>query len=126
MAEQPPGTRTVLLARHRRIVIQSEAEIGPRQLVVIGMRIDAKSLEHCLRKRLEQRLVSQHEPSKPLLICGVRPEFLSPEWPVPVLRNVKRAPAPYPALDQVRVNLAGFFEREKALSNRSEPRRAEA
>src|SRR4051812_14852529 len=70
--------------------------------------------------------MGQHERAEQTLLFWPGPIGFGVEWPVALLRNVERAPAPYPTFDQVRMNLAGLLERKIALADRAEAFGAEA
>src|ERR671939_620253 len=83
------------------------------------MGIAAYALEHRPGDRLEQGFVGQRQPPEPRLVAGGRPIILRPERRIPALGHVEGAPAPDPALDQVRMDLARLLDREIALAHRS-------
>ena len=126
VAEQAPGAGAVLRVGHRRIVIEPKPEIGLGQLAVVEMRVAAQPLQHRLGDRLEQRLVRQHQPAEARLILRPRPIILGAERRVALLRNIERAPAPHPALDQVGMDVARLLDREIALVDRAVALRAKA
>src|SRR4030095_7540069 len=117
MAKQTAGTRLILTLRHCRIIVQAEAEIGPSQLSIINVRVDPDALEHGLDNGLEKFLVGHRQAPELRLKSGTRPVILGTERCITPLRNIERAPTPYPSFDKVWVNVAGFLNREISLAD---------
>src|SRR4051794_34488337 len=87
----PRIPRPVLFLGQWRVIIAPEAEVRPRELGVVEVRIAAEPHQDRLRDRLEQRLVGEDEPAKLPLLLGARPVILGAERHVTILRDVERA-----------------------------------
>ena len=126
MPQQPPGAGFIGITVQRRVVVEPQSEIGLRELFVVQVRVDAKTLKHGARDRFEQRFVREREGTENGFPFRVRPEVLGSKSVLPLLRHVECASTPDPALDQVRMDIAGFAYGEIALTHRAETFGAEA
>ena len=119
VTEETRGAGIVHLARHRRVVIQSQTEIRAGELCVVQMRIAAEVREHCLHRGKNEPLVRRDDLLKEFFVLRQRPEFVEPPlrrlWPAESRLHVECAPAEHPAFDQIGMLLAGFVDRKVAL-----------
>ena len=121
MSQEAAGTGRFFRGSDGRVVVETHAEIGIRQLVVIKVRIDSQPLEHRLRNRFEQRFVGRRQLSKNRFIADVGPEVFGAEFATAFLGHVECTTTPDPSLDKVRVDFAGFLYREVPLAHRAVP-----
>ena len=119
VTEHAAGPGRVVLFGDGRVVVEPEAEVGPRELLVVEGRIAAQVGEDALHEGQDQFLVVLDDLPEERFVTGRGPVLRLAV--VRVLAQVECPAAEDPALDEVGMHPAGLLDREVALVDRTVP-----
>ena len=117
VAQHAAGPGRVVLFGDGRVVVETEAEVRPGELLVVEGRIAAQVGEDALHEGQDQLLVVLDDPPEERFVIGRGPVVSLAI--VRVLAQVEGPAAEDPALDEIGMHPAGLLDREVALVDRT-------
>ena len=117
LVAEHPADRPVRGPGQRRVVVQPEAEVRPREPLVEQRRVLPEPGQHGAHDGMDQPFVGQDHPAEEGLPSrrGPKRGFL----PVPIAPRIEGPPAEDPALHEVPVDLRRLPDGEVALVHRA-------
>jgi hypothetical protein len=117
--QQTPRSGAGVFVGDRRVVVESQSEVGSRELLVVVVRVDPEIPEDALRDRQDEPLVRERESAEERLRVRDGPEVGRAVRSGTRLAEVERAAAEHPPFDEIRVDVGGLLDGEVSLLHRT-------